>query len=430
MVLPIAPLIGIGVNLIGGMIGRAQQQRAQKEAAKRAAARNNALALQTWRAQVLGIHKQYQAQVRDREWRHMNAMGQYYLGEQKAEMQSRYEEFQYQMNEIDRKSQYDQLKYQTQAQEKQELMQRENRVTEIMLGNRREKAAVAQHNFNVEQQYWAATWDKQLHDLREQQRVDLNGVVNDQVHSLARQQYNISVGAIGMKVFDTQIKANKQLTAIQRKTLENMSARIVMGQSGNTMARLLVDSAREKYVAQEEVLAGAEQGLAAGEVAEAQARMDLARAMLDKRFAARQAARGAVMGVRAEHFDAPDAPDHVAMPDMPEYRAAPNIAREYVPGVKPIRGPAIPKPTIPEAPILMSWKDALGGAAAGNGSAIGDIISAGLQVGHLAWQHSSIPGSPPATTFQDQRSAGSHPMGGGYVPLQQSPPGRGYRGMY
>ena len=379
------------VPVIGGILGaagrssqRRADERAQREYAEKAAARNNKLAQRTHLQQVLSIQNQYQNAVRQREWQYLNAYGQYALSDLQAQLRERRQQFDFAFSEVARKQEYDRQRFLAQREEGQRLLSHEERVHQILMGNERSKGAVAQHNFDVEQRFWEQTWANKLHDLSEDHRLEMEEIWNQQVDSLARQRYNISVGKIAGEVFAAQVAGNKMLTNIQKDKLQKVGARLALGQSGNSVLRLMGDVMREQAAEEEDVLSGMESAAGQGIVAQAEARLKLAEALDQKRRSARRVARGAVMGQRAKHFDMPDAPEFIRRPDMPGFVERPlTIMDPYVRDPAPVRGPRVPKPQMPLPPLYMTPEEVMGGASGGGGSLAADLLGVGLSV--LEW---------------------------------------------
>ena len=342
MILPVIGAIAGVVSTVGGIMARNSQRAANRAAAQAAADRANRVAQQTYRQQVKTVHQNYLNSVREREWNHYQALGGFLLDEtskraglrlQESRSEFQFaaseigrklqhdldalslerEEFQrrdryerdalaYESSEIGREDQFNQRNYQRARSEIQREAQALQQQYEAKQRFASYEQGAARHNFNVDMQYLLGQQNKALNELEIYQQERLEKIENDSLDTIAIQRYNIAVGEVGARVALAQIEGNKAITASQKKALKAGGARLALGQTGNTVARLLVDIVSDQKRQEEEVLGAMGAAAGQGQVDIAIAKLKLATALRRERRVTPRVLAGAVMGVRMKSF--------------------------------------------------------------------------------------------------------------------------------
>lgn len=441
-------------NFVGGIFGRSSQRNAQRQAeeqrreyAEKAAARQNAIAMRTWRQQIKSIHQNYLNQNIEREWNHWNALAKFQLNEvqiagNKRLLESR-QEFQYSLTELNRRTKYDLEKIAYESSKLKDRDAYDQRQFGIDLQNIRRKNEVDQYNFNVDLQYLADEQVKKLNDIENAYVTEMEDLADKENHSIAMQRYNITIGEIAVDVFKTQLAGNKALKQNERQALERFGQRLALGQAGNSVIRLLTDITNDKSRTEVEILNEMDSAIGAGMVAEAKAKLRLAEDLKKRYRNPKRIVRGAVRGFQKTFIETPSLEPYRELPNMPQFINAPKLVHaRHIPGVAPIRGPEIPEPEYPEKPILVTADEIMGGYGGYGGSALSDILGTAVDFGRLIWNNRPTPAAnmgpsignfqwqpytpptniqwnpitapPPITSIYDSSSANSHPMGGGW----------------
>lgn len=452
--------IGTALSIFGGVMQRSSQRSAQRAYSQAAADRANKVAEQTYRQQVKTIRQNYLNNVREREWNYWNAMSDFYISEQQEkfgmELQRSRSEFEFASTEINRRLQHDLEALSLESQEVQRQADYDQRVDEARRGFLGYEVSAARHNFDVEMQYMIGQQRKKLNELELGMGTDLQDANDRRLTSIALQRYNIAVGEVGVGVAKAQIAGNQAISAVQRDALEKAGARLALGQTGNTVARLLLDISNDKSEQEQEILGQMDEAVGQGEVQVALAKLKLAEALVRQKRIAPKVLAGAVMGVRVKSFldegskwrwdeesgglvdeakvkevegpkeppvrdvqpvdgDPPEPVDvrpldfykNAVLPGAfrPGPKAAPFRARAplafapYMRGSEPVRGPDVPLPAYPEEPIKVTPEQISGGG--GGGSTFFDALGGMIDVGRLIWGTRRTPqsqaGPPPAT---------------------------------
>ena len=415
-------LVAAGASmLIGGM--QRSNERAQNRAyAEAAAKRQNAIAKRTWHQQLKTIQQQYLNQVRQRNWDHWQALGQFGIDEidraAGARLNESKLEFEYAATEIGRRIKYD---LEAIAYDQSRLEDRDayaQRVFETDLKNKQGFAGVEQNNFDVEMRFLADEQRKLLNDLELSYLEEMEDLDDKTKDSIAIQRYNISIGEIAGDVFQAQVKGNKLLRKNEREALERFGQRLALGQTGNSVTRLLTDIAIDKAGVEAEVLNEMDASVGAGIVAEAKAKLRLAEELRRDFRNPKRVSPIAVMGQRAKWFDLPKLQPYREMPDIPKFLEGPGIVHaRHIPGVAPIRGPEVPLPDYPEEPIYVTADEIMGGSG---GSGLIDALGTAFDIGKLVFNHMNTPAVANPYAYKsgslrisDSFSANNHPMGGG-----------------
>ena len=423
----VSGLIGIGV----GAMQRSSQRAEQRAYAERAAARQNAIATRTYRQQIKQIHQTYLNTIREREWNHWQALGQFGIDEidraANARLQESKSEFDVAITEVNRRIKYDldRLSYdQAQLQDREKYDQR---YFDVQINNKQGRAGADQHNFDVQMRFLADQQRKQLNQLEIGYLEEMEGIDDKVGDTIAVQRYNIAVGEIAGDVLMAQVKGNKLLTKNDREALLRFGQRLALGQTGNSVSRLLTEVAIDKANVEANVLGEMEGAIGAGIVAEAKAKLRLAEDLRREAKRAKRVAPIAVLGQRSKWIDLPEPQPYREMPRIPAFQSGPGIVHaRHIPGVAPIRGPEVPLPDYPDKPIPVTADEIMGGSS---GSGLANALGTAFDVGKLVFNHLNTPAAAnplntPAVAnpyayksgslrISDSFSANNHPMGGG-----------------
>ena len=416
--------IGIGSAL--GLFGGGGGSNNQRQYAEAAAKRQNEIAMRTWRQQIKTIHQNYLNQVREREWNHWNALGEFGLNEvsragNKRLLESR-QEFEYAATEINRRMKHDLEKIAYDSSRLQDREAYEQRQFGIDSQNIRGKNEVEQYNFNVDLQFLADRQVKKLNEIENAYVTEMQDLADKENDSLAMQRYNIAIGEIAVDVFKAQLAGNKTLQQNERQALERFGQRLALGQTGNSVIRLLTDITIDKAKTEVGILNEMDASIGAGQVAEAKAKLRLAEDLKKPFRNPKRIARGAVKGFQKTFIETPKLAPYRELPDMPEFKSGPKLVHaRHSQGVAPIRGPSIPLPDYPDKPILVTPEELMGGSSS---SGLSNILGAAVDIGKLIFNNMNTPAAnvgidnvqwptltapPPIPSL----SANSHPMGGG-----------------
>ena len=416
--------IGIGSAL--GLFGGGSRNNNQRQYAEAAAKRQNEIAMRTWRQQIKTIHQNYLNQVREREWNHWNALGEFGLNEvsragNKRLLESR-QEFEYAATEINRRMKHDLERIAYDSSRLQDREAYDQRQFGIDSQNIRGKNEVDQYNFNVDLQFLADRQVKKLNEIENAYVTEMQDLADKENDSLAMQRYNIAIGEIAVDVFKTQLAGNKTLQQNERQALERFGQRLALGQTGNSVIRLLTDITIDKAKTEVGILNEMDASVGAGQVAEAKAKLRLAEDLKKPFRNPKRIARGAVKGFQKTFIETPKLAPYRELPDMPQFKSGPKLVHaRHIQGVAPIRGPSIPLPDYPDKPILVTPEELMGGSSS---SGLSNILGAAVDIGKLIFNNMNTPDAnvgidnvqwptltapPPIPSL----SANSHPMGGG-----------------
>lgn len=418
-------LIVGGLGLLANRSAKNEQAAQNRAYAEAAARRQNLIAGRTWRQQIKQIHQQYLNQVREREWSHWNSIGEFYRNEVDRaagfRLRESKDEFDLAVAELSRVIKYDLDKIAYKREQVTDRDKYDQRAYEINIANKEGLGSVEQANFDVEMRFLADQHRKALNDLELGYLDEIEGLDDKSRDSIATQKYNIAVGEIQGEVFAAQLKGNKLLNKNRKESLERFGQRLAIGQSGNSTIRLLTDIAIDKAGNEAEVLNEMNASVGLGIVAEAKAKLRLAEDLRRELRSAKRVTPGAVLGQRSKWFDLPELQPYREAPELPKFMPGPGMVHaRYIRGVAPIRGPKVPLPEYPLAPIPVTADEIMGGSS---GSGLSNALGLAADIGKLVFNHLPTPAANAPSPYSyksgairisDQVSANTHPMGGGW----------------
>ena len=326
-----SPTVAIGVASIGlGVFGQIRARNAEEARLKYQAAvqqhqmrEQRRISWQTWREQVLSIQQGYLDQVRSRQWNFLQARHQYDVGERNSQQAARERQFQFGMQELARRKQYDE------------------QLSAVKRADVAEQGSVGLHNEDVEMQYMIDQQTERMSRLQEDLKQELEGVSDNIRADIAKQKYNVTISGLVVQVAQAKADVLAGLDEGGRKTMLEQGAVMASQPAGLTRQRMVVNRAAQELNMQQRAQQQIAMAEGIKEQKTAEARLVLAESLLRQRTG-RRAVLGAVRGARRSF---------VANARPPGWRAGVAPVR-YLRDVAPIKGPSIRPPRIPKRPIF------------------------------------------------------------------------------
>ena len=215
-------------------------------------------------------------------------------------------------------------------------------------------------------QFELATHNKQLNELAENERFATQKIRNDLIETAAKSTFDKAIGDISVMVAGATVEASKKRTAAGDRRVAAAGAILATGMSGNTTRALLTMTKRAELDQTQAANTELALSLAQSKKAKADAIMQRANMLMNKKFQAREYFADPVLGAKKKHYDVAPLPeykgadieygDYIEPPEYLKGVAGPKFIARTAPikftkaPPKPVKGPSITEPLYPDKP--------------------------------------------------------------------------------